>query len=330
MLPRRRFATSAAAVLLTALLAACGGGGNNATSTTAGTGGSGASGGTGGTGGVLPPPKPLAVMNWNLHNFFDTIPDGTDEIVLSSADYKAKRANIGGVIKSLQPDIVMFAEVETKFMLDDLNNVELNSAYVDTQLFEGNDPRGINIGMIAKIKPDKVVSHKDESFTVNGTNGPFFKYSRDCLEVHFTFNGRHMVFLGVHFKAKTPPDDPDKRLAEGQHTRAIADAILAEDPSAGVIVLGDYNDIPGSPAVNAVAGAAPSLFTDAADVVPADQRYSFTFEGNKILIDHQMASPLAAAMLDKSTVILKHGAGIDDDSKNASDHAPLFAFYQVR
>jgi endonuclease/exonuclease/phosphatase family metal-dependent hydrolase len=328
LLPRRFSAF--AAVLLTTLIAACGGG-TSTGSTGAGSGGAGGSGGgSGGTGGALPPPKPLAVMDWNLHNFFDTIPDGTDEIVLSNADYKAKRANIGSVVASLQPDVVVFAEIETKFMLDDLNNAELGGAYVDTELFEGNDSRGINVGMLSKIKPDKVVSHKDDSFTLLGTNGPFYRYARDCLEVHFTHNGRHVVFLGVHFKAKSPTDDPDKRLAEAQHTRAIADGIVQEDPNAGVIILGDYNDLPGSPPVNAVAGAAPALFTDAVEVLPADQRYSFDFNGTHELIDHQMANPLAAAMLDKSTVIIKHGDGIDDASKYASDHAPIFAVYQVR
>jgi endonuclease/exonuclease/phosphatase family metal-dependent hydrolase len=327
-LPRRRF--FAAAVVLTTLIAACGGGNTTSTSSSGSGGAGGSTGGSGGTGGTLPPPKPLAVMDWNLHNYFDTIPDGTDEMVLSNADYKGKRANIGSVVKSLQPDVVMFAEIETKFMLDDLNGAELGSAYVDTELFEGNDPRGINIGMLSKIKPDMVISHKDDSFTLLGTNGPFYRYSRDCLEVHLTHNGRHMVFLGVHFKAKTPPDDPDKRLAEAQHTRAIADGILAADPNAGVIILGDYNDIPGSPAVNAVAGADPSLFTDATEGLPADQRYSFLFNGSPELIDHQMGSPRAAAMLDKSTVIIKHGAGIDDGSKYGSDHAPIFAVYQVR
>jgi len=334
-LPSRFRFSTAAVLLLTALLAACGGSGdtgNNATSSgsgaAGGAGGAGGTSGSGGSGGTLPPPQPFAVMDWNVHDYFDTVKDGTQEGVLTSADYKAKRAGIGAVIKSLGPDIVMFAEVETKNLLDDLNNSALNGDYVDTELFDGNDPRGINVGMISKIKPDKVVSHKDDTFPMLGTNGPIFRYARDCLEAHFTFNGRHMVLLGVHFKAKTPPDDPDKRLAEAQHTRGIADQIMADDPGAGVIILGDYNDEPGSPAVNAIAGAAPALFADAADVVPG-QPYSFTFNGTQVLIDHQMANPLAAAMLDPSTVLIKHGAGVDDKSPSASDHAPIFAVYQV-
>jgi hypothetical protein len=43
-----------------------------------------------------------------------------------------------------------------------------------------------------------------------------------------------------------------------------------------------------------------------------------------------MGNPALAAMLDASTVVIRHGAGVDDDSKYASDHAPIFAVYQVR
>lgn len=330
--PRTRFAF--AAVLAASLIAACGGGGTTATTTGSSSGSGAASGsgagGQGGQGGALPPPKSLSVMDWNLHDYFDTVYDNPDEIVLSSADYKGKRAGIGAVINALAPDIVMVAEIETKHILDDLNSAELGSAYVDTELFEGNDPRGINVGLLSKVMPDKVVSHKDDNFTKIGTNGPVYRYSRDCLEVHLTWNGRHMAFLGVHFKAKTAPDDPDKRLAEAQHTRAIADDIVKSDPSAAVIILGDYNDEPGSDPVNAVAGADPTLFVDAADFVPTSERYSFVYSGTPQLIDHQMGNPLAAKLLDPSTVVIKHGVGVDDKTKYASDHAPIYAVYQVQ
>jgi endonuclease/exonuclease/phosphatase family metal-dependent hydrolase len=324
---RRRSAIAALIVAIAA--AACGDGGGTSTSTNTGGGNHGGSGGgNGGTGGALPPAVPLAVMDWNVHDFFDTVYDNPDEAVPSAADYKAKRAAIGKVIKELAPDVVMFAEVETQAMLQDLAKNELGDAYPSAVVFEGNDMRGINVGLLSKIAPDKVVTHKDEYFTKNGTNGPSYRYTRDCLEVHLTVNGRHMALLGVHFRAKGPPDDPDKRLAEAQHTRAIADGLMAEDPGMGIIVLGDYNDLPASPPVAALAGAAPTLFADSAETVA--QAYSYDYQGKKELIDHQLANPKAAAMLDPSTVVIKHGAGIDDGSKYASDHAPIFAVYRVR
>lgn len=324
-----RLRLTAFALALTALIA-CGSGGPPG-STGSGSGGATATGGSGGSGGRLPPPKALGVLNWNVHQYFDTIPTGASgEVVLSATDFKKKREAIGAVIKSFDADIVALAEVETKPILDDLNGNELGSEYVSVNLIEGNDPRGIDVAILSKIQPDKVVSHKDDLFTQVGLNGPTYRFARDCLEVHITHNGRPMVFLAVHFKAKSPPDDPDKRLAEAQRVRAIADELIAENPARAVIILGDYNDIPGSPPVSAIAGAGEAAFTDATSFVADKDRYSFDFNGTLELIDHQFASPLAAKLIDPTGAVLKHGAGIDDGSKYASDHSPMFAVYQVQ
>jgi endonuclease/exonuclease/phosphatase family metal-dependent hydrolase len=323
-----RFAFLAAS--LTALLACGDGGSNPQTGTTSATGGATTSSATGGSGGSLPPPKALSVVNWNVHDFFDTVNDNPNGSVLSSTDYTKKQKGIGGVLKDLNADVVMLAEVERQHILDDMNKNVLGNMYANRTLIEANDPRGINIALMSKIPPDAVTSHKDDTFTKVGTNGPIYHYSRDCLEVRFTFNGRKLVLLGVHFKSKLPTDDPDKRLAEAQHTRAIADGITKDDPTALVIVLGDYNDTPASPPVNAVAGVAPSLYADAADAVTESLRHSFDFNGTLELIDHQMGNDQAAKLLDPTKVLLKHGAGIDDATKYASDHAPLFAVYGIR
>jgi endonuclease/exonuclease/phosphatase family metal-dependent hydrolase len=320
-----------------ALITACGQGGTSPTSSGAGgeTGStSGATTGTsgdGGGGGNLPAAMPLAILDWNTHNFFDTKKNSPDpsETVLSVFNYNAKRKAIGAVIKNLDADIVVLAEVENLAILDDLNTTELDHAYAKTILIDGNDSRGIDIGMLTKLPPESVVSHKDDVFVKAGTNGPQYHYSRDCLEVHFTFNQRKLIVLGVHFKAKAAPDDPDKRLAEGQHTRAIADALQAKEPGAAIVVLGDFNDTTGSAPYNAVLGAAPTLFADSADAVPAAEHYSYDYQGKLELIDHQMANPRLAALIDPAQVLIAHGKGIDDGSQYASDHAPIKATYLV-
>ncbi len=316
------------------LAVACGQDGTTGQTTTGNGGDTGAttSTGAGGDGGGgAGPTAPLTIVDWNTHNFFDTKknPATMGEIILSAADYAKKRLTIGAAIKALNGDIVVLAEIENEAVLDDLNKVELGGVYGQTILMEGNDPRGINVGVLSKIAPDSVVSHKDDLFVLAGTNGPQYRYSRDCLELHFTFNKRAVIVLGVHFKAKVTPDDPDKRQAEGQHTRKIADDLHAKQPDAAIVVLGDFNDTPGSYAVAAVAGAAPELFVDVADSVPAAERYSYDYMGKLELIDHQMANPLLHGMLDPASVVLVHAKNVDDASKFASDHSPIKATYLV-
>ncbi len=267
-------------------------------------------------------------MDWNTHDYFDSSDNpATDDTVLTKANYTKKRDTIGAQIKAMNADLVMLAEVENQAILDDMNAADLGGKYTTRVLIQGNDERGINVGFLSTIAPDMVVSHKDDEFTLPPSN-LMYKYSRDCLEVHLTFNGRHVVLLGVHFKAKTPPDDPDKRLAESLHTRAIADALVAADPSLAVLVLGDYNDTPDSTTIAGMVGKAPVLFVDSASF-GAGTPYSYVYEGMNQLIDHQFANPRMAGLLDQTSVIISHGPGIDDDNKYSSDHAPVTATYMV-
>jgi endonuclease/exonuclease/phosphatase family metal-dependent hydrolase len=146
------------------------------------------------------------------------------------------------------------------------------------------------------------------------------------LELHLTFNGRDLALLGVHWLSKATQGSEDKRLAEAQRTRAIADALAAAEPSLGVIVLGDFNDAPGSPPLVAAVGQAPSAYADAPDAVASEDRWTFTYNGERQLIDHQLNNPLMSDMLDPGSVRIRHGADVDA----ASDHAPVIATYSVR
>jgi predicted extracellular nuclease len=290
---------------------------------TAGTGGSGA----GGSGGGPPAGEPLRVLNWNARNFFNDIDDSTadGEEVVSAAEYQAKREAVADVLRALAPDVAVLQEIENLGVLEALNTMHLEGAYPHAALVDSADPRGIDVAALSKIPFDNVVSHLGDMFTKVGTNGPTYTFARDALELHLTVNGRHVVLIGVHFRSKGPPDDPDKRLAEAQHTRAIADGIAAADPTAAIAILGDFNDLPGSPPVNAVAGAGETAFDDVAMLLPSASRWTFNFNGSLELVDHQMANSLLRGMLDESAVEIPHGPEIDA----ASDHAPIVATYRI-
>ncbi|XYH99995.1 endonuclease/exonuclease/phosphatase family protein [Sorangium sp. So ce1128] len=306
-----------------------GGAGGSAGHGAGGSAGHGASGSDGGADPVGPPPEaaPLAVVTWNTKDFFNDQDDteGTDETVLSPARYREKREAVAAVLAALAPDVAVLQEVEHLDVLEDLNRIELGGAYPHAALVEAYDPRGIDVGAISKIPFDEVVSHRDDRFTLRGTQGPVYTFTRDCLELHLTRGGRKVILLGVHFKAKAAPDNPDRRLAEAQRTRAIADALAAEHPTAAIAVLGDFNDVPGSPPVEAVAGAGAAAFADVAAALPPADRWTYDFNGQLELIDHQLVNPLLRDMLDPSSVQIPHGPSIEE----ASDHAPVFSMYRI-
>jgi predicted extracellular nuclease len=332
MLPPRLLRPSALLLCAAATLAtaACGQDAATATGATSSSSG-GASTSSGGDGGSGPVGDALGIANWNLHNLFDNKADGGEEVV-STSEYQEHLAGAGKVLAELDPDIAVFAEVENQRCLEDLSEGHLGNAYTAT-LIDGNDGRSLDVGVLSKLPFDEVVSHKDDEFTLAGTPAPTYKFTRDCLELHLTYGGRKIVLLAVHYRSKGQPDanppipdDPDKRLAEAQRTRAIADGLMAEDPERAVLVLGDFNDLPGSFPVQAIEGKDPNKFVDAAESIPSADRYTYTYQGTLELIDHQMMSPLMAEMLDPASVSVLHSNDVDD----VSDHSPLMATYLVR
>ncbi len=318
------------------LLVACGQDPETTTGSTTGTSSTTGSstGGTGGGGGSAG--TPLKIMDWNVHNFFDdkddpAVPNATaqtsGETVKSTAQYDAQRAAIATMIGTYDPDIIVFAEVENVGVLEDLN-ADLGDKYVDLQVPQGNDARGVHIAAMSKIAFTSVVSHKDDSFLLEGTAGPNYKFSRDAPEFHLTYAGRDIVLVGIHFRSKGPPDDADKRLAEAQHTRAIADGLTSANADLGLVILGDANDTPGSFPVNALVGADPDVYKDAPDSVPSPQRWTYDYQGTLELIDHQLSNKVLAPMLDEASVQIPDGHMIDD--QEVTDHSPIFAKYDIQ
>jgi endonuclease/exonuclease/phosphatase family metal-dependent hydrolase len=304
-------------------LVACGQSGTGAASTSTGTGSTTMSTSSSGTGGSIPGQK-ITILDWNTHNFFDDKKNGgSAETVVSASEYKTHKHQVGSVLATMDADIVMLAEVENQGVVDALNKDELGGKYAYRKLIDGNDPRGIDVAVLSKIQFDDVVSHAKDTFKRNGTNGPEYSYVRDCLEVHFTINGKHVITLGVHFRAKGPPDDPDKRLAEAQHTRKIANDLMAADPGALIVVLGDMNDLSASEPVTAIVG---KDFVDSADSVDSAGRWTYNFNGKQELIDHQIANAGLHALLDPAGVVIRHGKDVD----TASDHAPIMATYEIK
>lgn len=307
--------------------AACG----DSSSSTTGGGGAGAAGGAGGetssTGaggsGGSAPAGPVRIATWNLYNFFDTVEDNSNDSVdsQSQSQYDAKLSASVAAISELDPDILLVIEVENEGIMADMND-SLGGAYVHRHITDGNDPRGVDIGVMSKIPIVKVVSHLEDKFALKGTSGPTYSYSRDCPEYHFRIGGQNLVLLGAHFKAKGPPDNPEKRLAEAEHTRAIADFLVSNDPELAVAILGDFNDLPGSPPYDAIALEDPN-FVDAASLVPQADRWSFDYQGSLELIDHLMMNPTLEAKLDTSSVDIPHTS----DVESASDHAPIVATF---
>lgn len=280
-------------------------------------------GGTGGT--ALPNPEPLTIVTWNLRNFVNAVEDSDATMETVDPGWVSHRGAVGAVLRSIGADMLVLQEVEHEAVLNELNDEELDGDYDHIRVIDANDPRGIDVGVMSKIALDQVITHQDELFPeLSDPDGPKYRYARDCLEMRLTFNGRPLALLGVHYKAKQN-DDPQKRLAEAQHTRGIADGISAAAPSTGILILGDFNDLPDSPPYLATVGEEPDRYRNAADEVAQADRWTFEYQNAHELVDQQMVNGLLHDRLDGPSVRILHSP----EAEAASDHAPLIATYLV-
>ncbi|HXF83271.1 MAG TPA: endonuclease/exonuclease/phosphatase family protein [bacterium] len=130
--------------------------------------------------------------------------------------------------------------------------------------------------------------------------------TRKPLVGEFRFRGKHLFVITVHLKSKSgdhplfgrfqPPTQITlaQRVAQAVVVREFVRRILAADPHAYVIVLGDFNDFHFSDTLATLSGP-PSLLVNLAHGIPEADRYTFVFDGNGQTLDHILVSPRIAA-----------------------------------
>jgi uncharacterized protein len=160
--------------------------------------------------------------------------------------------------------------------------------------------------------------------------------SRKPLVGEFRMRGRTVFVIVNHFTSKggdqplvghsQPPQRSSEvqRHAQARVENAFVDAILAADPQADVIVLGDINDFEFSQTVSLLEG---DVLTSLMDELPQAQRYSYVFEGNSQVLDQILVSD---HLLDTFWVDYDPVHVNSEFADQASDHDPQVARFDFR
>ena len=293
--------------------------------------------------GRVPEAVPLRVATYNVGNLFNDRVDAESETLeevtatLTPGEYRAKLSRVARVIAQLEADIVMLQEVENRNVLEELAATpELGGAYPTRLLVEGNDPRGVDIALLAALPVSRQRTHRNDVFCRRDVaTDRWYRFGRDCLEVQLQVGNFELLLLGVHLRSKRD-DDPDRRLVEAQHVRFVADVRSAERPGIGVIILGDFNDVPGSRTLLAIEGSPAACacsgpsYASVGRWLPIDQRWtarSPSALGGVALHDDLVVSPALDALLDPASVRVLHDEQLPAEARAASDHAPLAATF---
>jgi hypothetical protein len=313
----------------------------------------------------------FTIATFNLHNLFDTVDDPlTDDAVLSAAAYQRKLEKLARAIHSElgEPALLAVQEAENLAVLQALAARPEISATYTPLLIDGPDERGIDIGLL--YQPDQVTIHSQaarqgcttlidglgpdgngdvlnpqNALTCDadgdGENDGNRLFSRPPLLVQVTVAGQpplELWMIANHWKSKTEDTAEvaytlPRRVQQAHFVAGLYAEILAGQPEAAVIVLGDLNDWPASDPLAALTQAG---LRDAWEIMAREQRFSYNRRGVSQALDHLLFSP---ALRDEFAEFITAGAapinadypavweGAAASAYRSSDHDPIWLSY---
>jgi uncharacterized protein len=192
-----------------------------------------------------------------------------------------------------------------------------------------------NVGGAPRLSssPGRIVdTNPAEADTFSGDD---FASSRKPLVGEFLFNGQAVFVVGNHFNSKggdqplfgpnQPPvlSSEQQRIQQATQVRDFVRSVLAINPNANVVVAGDLNDFEFSQPLTILEdnGNLNTLI----ETLPANERYTYNFQGNAQTLDHILTSDNLLSKLDGFDVVHFNSEFADQ----ISDHDPLIARFNL-
>ena len=205
---------------------------------------------------------------------------------------------------------------------------------------DGNDSRGIDVGMLSKYPIRNIRSH---IFDKEKPTDRSYTFSRDCLEIELELNnGKPLYLLCNHFVSKLNASNDARRKKQATAVRDIIQSRydLSKDY---VIVAGDFNDTPDS------ATLAPlTRMNGIKDVFELkfgsnnDERWTYHYKKNEqidfILVSDALAAKFVTAGAERRGIFdiekitkgaVKRFEEIKEYKDTASDHAGIWAEFNI-
>ena len=263
-------------------------------------------------------------------------------------------------LAATRADVCAVQEVENLLTLTTFHNSYLSrwtrQPYPFHVLFEGNDRRGIDIGLLSRLDVTRKVSHADASFAKLGIAPPEGVhpnervFRRDCLEVDVIKEGETLTLYICHFKSMHGGRDESRKIRDGEArgVRALIEARFKTPAKENWVILGDLNDYLEIDGVSDNEHGLGALLSDgfASDMAllcedEATNRWSHYFKklDQYTALDHILLSPRLADLNRHSSIayvraglpwrVTRHKgyrlSGVGWANPKASDHCPLAA-----
>ncbi len=282
-------------------------------------------------------PNELSIATFNAENFFDIMaPHPSDPPRPSLGEYRTKLVKTAKAIVAMGiPTIVGLQEIENIGVLEDLIEEPAIAQYhYLPALIEGTDSRGIDVaylvrgdvatleGMSAYPAPEGVTSRPPLLITVT------MRLAGEQRTV-YVFNN-HFTSMSGGERATEP-----RRIAQAAWNVNLVNRLLAQNPEAYVVVLGDLNSYYMSPPLNVLREANATtdhklrhVYELVAPLIP----YTYIYQGETETLDHILVTPsLYRYLVYVRAVHINADYPLpvpnDTSARRVSDHDPLVAIF---
>lgn len=255
--------------------------------------------------------------------------------------------NTAKIIDHVNADILCVQEIEdlptlrnfANKILEPIQKKNHNREYSHFMLIDGNDIRGIDLGIMSRYPFGKIKTHMYEK---DITGFPLF--SRDCLEVEIKVRNKSLHFLIQHFKSQiSRPSDINgikKRTRQAKRVAEIVKELQDMDPQANLIVAGDFNDGPTSASLQALFKQGMGLYNTIKEL-PNAERWTYIHGSKKQQLDYLLVSDnlkqkitnfkVERRGLSRSRTAYKGPrlSTVQRDGTEASDHCAIYVDLEI-
>lgn len=263
-------------------------------------------------------------------------------------------------LAATRADVCAVQEVENLLTLTTFHNTYLtrwsDRTYPYHVLLEGNDRRGIDVGLLSRLEIVHTKSHADVSFAALGIPPPDGEhpnariFRRDCLEVDIIKDGKGLTLYICHFKSMHGGREKSQKVRDGEArgVRALIEARFKDPASENWVILGDLNDyleIDGVPDQDHGLGALidDGFAFDMALLCVDDPKNRWSHHFKQLdqysALDHILLSPRLADLNRQSSIAYVRAgmpwratrhkgyrlSGVGWANPKSSDHCPLAA-----
>lgn len=273
-----------------------------------------------------PPGRGLRIATYNVENYLLMPRRLNGKLHVNAGKPESQKEAVAKMITSVQPDVLGLMEIGDSVQLEDLRRRLRRQGleYPYVEFLQAADTTR-HLVLLSRFP---IVQNHSLGEIILRMNGMTLHSPRGIIDVTVKPpHGERIRVLSVHLKAKLEVaeyDEADLRNAEAEFLRRHVRDILQADPSARLVLMGDFNETKNSQIIREMTGRPER--PDGLRALPlADDRGElwtqyWSAADTYSRIDYIMVSKKLGAEVDTT----RSGIARPPSWNDASDHCPLF------